>query len=90
MFPIIGNVPFKLLFPEGFVAFGGRGVFTAFVPVPETAVDENHGAVFRQDDIRFTRQGADVFADAVAGAVEHGADEDFGFGVFAAYPRHIP
>jgi hypothetical protein len=34
-------------------------------------------------DLWFTGQGADIFPEAVSGAVEHGADEDFWFCVVA-------
>jgi hypothetical protein len=57
VFPIIGNVALKFFIPEGFVAFRDGGVFTAFMPVPETAVDKNHCPVLRQYDIRFVGQG---------------------------------
>ena len=90
MLRIVGDVALEFLFPEGSVAFRSRGVFTTFVPVPEAAVDEDNGFIFRQNDIRLAGQGADVFPEAVSGAVQHGADKDFGFCIFAAYPRHIP
>jgi hypothetical protein len=35
MFYVVGAVALKLVLPEGLVAFRGRGVFTAFMPVPE-------------------------------------------------------
>ena len=90
MFPIIGNIPLELLFPEDPVAFGHRGIFTAFMPVPETAVDEDDGFILRQNNVRLAGQGADILPETVSGAVEHGADEDFRLGVFAADPRHVP
>lgn len=90
MFLIVGDVALKFLFPEGLIAFWGRGVFTPFVPVPETAVYEDDGFIFRQNDVRLTRQGTDVFAEAVSGAVQHGADEDFRFGVFSPDFTHVP
>ena len=90
MFLIVGDVALEFLFPEGFVAFGCRGVFTAFVPVPEAAVDEDDSLIFRQDDVRPAGQGADVFAEAVSGAVEHGADEDFRLRVLSFNTAHIP
>lgn len=68
-FPNTGNILLKLLFPEGLVAFRGRGVFTAFMTVPETAVDEDNCFIFWQNDIRLAGQGADVFAEAVSDAV---------------------
>ncbi|MCU0858695.1 MAG: hypothetical protein MUC65_09880 [Pontiellaceae bacterium] len=90
MLPIIGNIAFKLLFPEGFVGFGSRGLFTAFMPVPETAMDKNNGSVFWQNDVRFPGQGFDVFPEAVSGAVQHGADQHFGLRVLPFDLRHVP
>ena len=60
------------------------------VLMPETAVDEDDGFVLWQYDVRFTGQGADVFAEAVSGAVEHGADENLRLRVLSFDPAHIP
>ena len=90
MFLVVGDVAPEFFIPEGLVAFRSRGVFTPFMPVPETAVDENHRFIFRHHNVWPAGQGADVFAEAVSGTVQHGADEDFRFCVFAAYPRHVP
>lgn len=46
--------------------------------------------LFRQDDVRLAGQVLDVFAEAISGAVEHGADEDFGFRVLSFDPAHVP
>jgi len=47
--------------PEGPVARGQPEQVT-IVAVPETAVNEDHGAVFVKDDIRLAGQGFDVEA----------------------------
>jgi len=44
------------------------------VPVPEAAVDEDHGFVLRQHDVGLAGQVAAVKAEAVAHAVQQGAD----------------
>jgi hypothetical protein len=90
MFFIVGDVPLEFFLPEGFVAFRGRGVFTAFVPVPEASMSKDDGFVFGQYDVRLPRQGADVFPEPVSGAVQYRADKNFGFGVFAPDSRHVP
>lgn len=90
MFLIVGDIALKFFVPEGFVGFRSRGVFAAFMPVPEAAVDEDNGFIFGQNNIRFTGQGADVFAEAISGAVQHGADEDFRFRILSPDSRHIP
>jgi len=51
-FHIIGEFPF----PELDVAFGGSSGSAARMPVPETAMDENHASSSRENDIRLTRQ----------------------------------
>jgi hypothetical protein len=86
------------------VAAVGRGgcFFAIFVSVPEAAVDEDGGPVFGEDDVGAddaSAQGVvDVFGDGdfdvqsetVAEAVEQGADDEFGVGVFAADAAHVP
>ena len=47
-----------------------RAVFTALVPVPETAVDEDDGFVFGQDDVGAAWHVFDVKTEAVAHFVE--------------------
>ncbi len=72
----------------------GRGqaeVGALRVPVPEAAVDEDHGPVFRQHqfgpagELAVPRAG---HGEAVAGPVEHRAQGDLGPGVAAADARH--
>jgi len=63
------------------------------MPVPETAVDENDSAVFREDDIRpagkfFVFRSVD--GEAVAEFVEQRTDDDFRFGIFIPDPAHVP
>ena len=75
------------------MGFGGGGVFAAFMPVPEAAVDEDDGPVFRQHDVGFAGQvfvQRAVDGEAVAGAGEQGADQQFGLGVLALNLRHVP
>ena len=52
--PIILQIAFlvakNLAFPEFSVRFRHDEFVAAVVPVPETAVDEDHGAVFPQND----------------------------------------
>ena len=86
-----------------FAAIGWRGaVFTAFVAVPEAAVDEDSGFEFWQEDVHgdglrtgsaecgMGNRDADVEAEAVAEAMEEAADDFFGSGVFAADAAHVP
>ena len=90
VFFIVGDVAFEFFLPEGFVSSRHMSGAAFFVLMPEAAVDKNHRPVFRQNDVRLAGQGADVFAEAVSGAVQHGADKHFRFRVFAPDSRHIP
>ena len=45
------DVSFNLLFPKGAAGFGHAEFRAMFMPVPEAAMDEDHGAVFGQHDV---------------------------------------
>ena len=79
------SVAADFLLPELCVAFGHYKVSASFVPVPETAVDEDDGLVFPQHDIWCAGQLSDVDAVAVATGMEVAAHEHLGLGVLAAY-----
>ena len=73
---IAGLIAFDFLFPPCAAGFWHAEVGAVFMPVPEAAVDEDNGAVFRQDKIGFAGQGfvlRSVHREAVAEAVEHRA-----------------
>lgn len=53
-------------------------------------MNEDDGFVFRQDDVGAAGEFAVVQPEAVAHAVEEGADDNFGFGVFAGNAAHVP
>ena len=57
--------------------------------VPETAVDEDHGLVFPQNDVGFAGDVLHVQAVTETVLPEPFADEDFRLGVFAADVRHV-
>jgi DNA-binding transcriptional LysR family regulator len=62
-----------------------------FVAVPEAAVDEDDGAVFRQDEVGFARERlvfGSMDGEAVAEAVEHGAQGQLGLGIAPTDARH--
>ncbi len=76
------------LFPEICVGFWD-GVFgAASVAVPEAAVDEYGGAVFRQDDVGGAGKCADIEPVAVAPAPQPAPYRLFGTGVLRADVRH--
>jgi hypothetical protein len=88
VFPIIGNIPFEFLFPEGFVGCGSCCVFAPFVAVPETAVNEDNRLVFRQDYVRLAGQIFNVFPESVTRPVQYGSNEHFRFRVLSANATH--
>ena len=60
------------------------------VPVPEAAVDEYHGLVLRQHNIRPPRQLLSVKPEPIPHAVQQAPDHLFRCRVFAANARHVP
>ncbi len=61
--------------------------------VPEAAVHKDDALVFRQHDVRSAGESAvvgGVDGEAVAGAVQQAAELDFGLGVPALDPSHVP
>jgi len=57
--------------------------------VPEAAMHEDHGLVFRQNNIWFARQILDVQAEAIAEAMEQRPDYLFRLCVFAGDGLHV-
>ena len=87
-FDIALFVAFYFLFPERGVALGHYKVTAAFVPVPETAVDEDDGAVLAQHYVGGAGQALDIYAVAVAVGMQVAAHDHLGFGVLALDARH--
>ena len=88
---IPGLVAFDFLFPPSVSRFRQAEVGAVLMPMPEAAVDEDDGAVFRQDEIGFTGEGfvaRAVDREAIAEAVEHRTQRQFGFRVPTADARH--
>ncbi len=87
---VVGDVAVELGLPPFGAGFRGGGSLASFMAVPEAAVDEDDRVVFGKDDIGFAGEVFPVQAEAVAGAVEHGADLQLGLGILAADLRHVP
>lgn len=83
MLLVVCNISREFLRPVLPVALGGGCDLASFVPVPETAMDENHGPVFRQDDVRLAGEGGHVKPEAVSRAVQKAADFTLRAGVLA-------
>ena len=81
-------VAFYFLFPKRGVALGHYKVTAAFVPMPETAVDEDDGAVFAQHYVGGAGQALDIYAVAVAVGMQVAAHNQLGLGVLALDARH--
>ena len=86
---VSGFVCADLVLPEFDIRFRHDEFAAAVVSVPETAVDENYGAVFPQNDVGFAGDVLHVEAVAYAVLPQPFADEDFRFGVFAADVGHV-
>lgn len=56
--------------------------------MPETAVDEDHDAVFSQDDVGSPRKALDIFQISIAARIQVLTDYQFRLGVLSPYPRH--
>lgn len=81
-------VAFYFLFPEWGIALGHYKVFTAFVSVPEAAVDEDDCLVLAQYYVGGAGQAFDIYAVAVAVGMKVTAHNQLGFGVLALDVRH--
>src|SRR2546427_12843206 len=56
---VTGGVAFEFLQPPGAAVHGRRAILTAPVPVPEAAVNEDGGFVFRKKNIRSHKPTSD-------------------------------
>jgi hypothetical protein len=90
MFFVVGNIPCEFIHPKLPVALGSGGIFAPLVAVPEATVDEYHGPVPRQNNVRLARQVLDVKPETVACAVQQAADLPLRAGVCGPYLRHVP
>ena len=81
-------------FPELGVGLGGVLPHPTVVEVPEATVDEDDFVAAGEDQVRVTREtsaaGGAVQPVAVALGVKQSSDQQFGLGVLAADPGHVP
>jgi hypothetical protein len=84
------SISVQFLQPEFPAVRWRRAILALLVPVPEAAVDEDHGFVFRQDDIRFTGQIVDVQPKPVAHPMQQPPDDKLRGRVFPADSPHVP
>ena len=87
-FDVAFLVAVNLLLPEFGVCLGHYKVFATLVAVPETAVDEDDGAVFAQHYVGGAGQALDIYAVAVAVGVQVTSHNQFWFCVLALDARH--
>lgn len=76
--------------PVATIAFRHPAILAAAVAVPEAAVNENHGLVSWQYNVRTPRQRFGVKPKSQARPVNQAPDAQFGRSVFAAYSAHHP
>ena len=80
---VVRDVPRELLRPELPVALGGGGLLAPLVPVPEATVDEDHGLVFRQNEVRLAGEVRSVEPETVPRAVQQATNLPLRAGVLA-------
>ncbi len=88
MAPVASNISLEFLPPEIFIGPGSGCVATAFVPMPEAAVDEHHRPVLREHKVRRAGQLSDMKSIAKSPGKEKGAKGLFRPGVLSANARH--
>ena len=81
-------VAFYFLLPELAITLGRYKVFATLVTVPETAVDEDYGAVFAQHYVWGAGQAFDIYAVAVAVGMKVTAHNQLWFCILALDARH--
>lgn len=87
---VVGDVAREFVRPEFPVALRRGCDLAVPVPMPKAPVDEDHGSVFRQDDVGRSGQAADVDSKPITGPVEQGSHGSFGARVLALDLRHEP
>ena len=61
--------------------------------MPETAVNKNHGPVFRKHDVRLSGKGLvqrTFHSESVSHPVKEGPDPELWLGIPSADPAHVP
>ncbi len=88
MEPVASDISLEFLPPEIFVSPGTGCVATAFMPVPETAMDEHHGPVLRKHKVRGAGQSPHMKSISKTPGEKKGAKYPFRPGVLSANARH--
>ena len=86
---VAGFVGADLVLPEFDIRFRHDEFAAASVSVPETAVDEDHGAVLPHHDVGSAGDVLHVQAVTETVLPQPFADEDFRLGVFTTDVRHV-
>lgn len=82
-------VAFDLCAPE-FLMRGGPLEQVAVMPMPEAAVNEQHGSVFGKYEIRFARQTPVVEPKAETASMQPLSQDQLGLRVLSLYAGHHP
>ena len=78
----------KLLLPEVRIGSRSGGIAASIMPMPEAAMDEHDGTVFRKNKVRGTGQASDVQSISKSPGKKKGAKCPFRPSVLAANARH--
>ena len=90
LFDVAFLVAVDLSLPELAIVLGRHEVLTAFVTVPEAAVDEDDGAVLAQRYVGCAGQSLDIYAVAVAMGMQVASRYHLGLGIIALDARYAP
>lgn len=82
------DIPLKFLPPELLVGPGSSCVAAAFMPVPETTMDEHHRPVLREHKVGRAGQLAHMKSISKPSGEKKGAKRSFRPGVLSANVRH--
>ena len=86
--PVTIDISLELLLPELLVGSGCGGIATAFVSMPEAAVDEYYRSVLREHEVRGSGQLSDMKPISESPGEEKGAKSPLRPSVLSANTRH--
>lgn len=81
------DVPVDFVGPESSIRFGTSS-FPTLVSVPETAMHENCGSIFREDDVGFAGEIASMKSKPEPGPVQGATNDQLWLRIFCTDARH--
>jgi hypothetical protein len=84
------RIPAEFLQPELASIRWCRAIPATVVPMPEAAVDEDHGFVFRENNIRLSWKVLHMQTEPIPHPMQEAAHDEFRARVLATNPAHVP